>query len=103
MIVLKAIWKIVRICVLVPIYIILKIVEWLCGVAQLLSGWVFRLIGLLMLATALACWVMRLETGPEVVRMLVAGVTMFLLPMVGDLIVAAIILIEFPIKQAIKN
>ncbi len=103
MIVLKVIWKLVRVLVLLPIYAILKIIEWMCNLAQLLSGWVFRLLGLLMLATAVACWVMRLDTAPEIIRMLVAGVTVFLLPMVGDFIVAGIMLVEFPIKQAIKN
>ena len=103
MIVLKVIWKLVRVSVLLPIYAILKFIEWICNLAQLLSGWVFRFLGLLMLATAVVCWAMRLDTAPEIIRMLVAGVTVFLLPIVGDFIVAGIILLQFPIKQAIKN
>ena len=103
MIFLKAIWKIIRLIALLPIYAVLKLIEWTCNLAQFLSGWMFRLLGLLMMATAVASWGFHLEMGHEVVRMLVAGLIVFLLPMLGEFIIVGIILIEFPIRQAIKN
>jgi len=103
MILLKAIWKILRLTALLPIYAVLKLIEWTCNLAQSLSGWIFRLLGLLMMATAVASWGLHLEMGREVVRMLVAGLIVFLLPMLGEFIIEGIMLIEFPIRQAIKN
>lgn len=98
--------KILRCCfkvVLITVFILLKLVKGICNFAQLLSGWIFRLFGLIVLATAVGCWLFRIEEVNEVIRMSIAGVGLFLLPVIGELIIAGIMLLEILVRQAISE
>ena len=44
-----------------PVMIVLKLLEWGCSLAQMMSGWIFRLLGIIMLLTAFGCWGFQLE------------------------------------------
>lgn len=98
--------KILRCClkvVLIPIFILLKMMKGLCNLIQLFSGWLLRLLGLITLATAVACWLFRIEGTSEVIRMGIVGVGVFALPVIGELIIAGIMLLEILVKQAISK
>ena len=98
--------KILRCCfkvVLITVFILLELVKGICNFAQLLSGWIFRLLGLIVLATAVGCWLFRIEEVNEVIRMSIAGVGLFLLPVIGELIIAGIMLLEILVRQAISE
>lgn len=98
--------KILRCClkvVLVPVFILLKLMEKIFNLAQLFSGWIFRLFGLIMLATAVGCWLFRIEGAHEVIHMSIVGVALFLLPVIGELIIAGIMLLEILVKQAMSG
>ena len=98
--------KILRCClkvVLVPVFILLKLLEKIFNLAQLFSGWIFRLFGLIMLATAVGGWLFRIEGAHEVIRMSIVGVALFLLPVIGELIIAGIMLLEILVKQAMSG
>lgn len=88
--------------VLIPVFILLKLVEGICNLAQLLSGWVFRLLGLVMLTTAVCCFLFQMEEIGEVIRMGIAGISVFLLPMVGELLIAGIVILEMLVKRAME-
>lgn len=97
--VMKMIFRgIIRI-VSVPVLIVLKLVELACSLAQMMSGWIFRLLGIIMLLTAFGCWGFQLEEAPEISRMIVAGIVVFLLPMAGDVIIAGVMLAEMVVKR----
>ncbi|BDZ84451.1 hypothetical protein Lac2_25850 [Claveliimonas bilis] len=64
---------------------------------------VFCLLGLIMLATAFGCWAFRLEEANELIRISVTGIVLFLLPVIGEVIVAGIMLMEILVKQAISE
>ena len=85
--------------VLAPVMIVLKLLEWGCRLAQMMSGWIFRLLGIIMLLTAFGCWGFQLEEATEISRMIVAGIVVFLLPMVGDVIIAGVMLAEMAVKR----
>ena len=85
--------------VAVPVLIILKLVEWICSLAQLMSGWIFRLLGIIMLLTAFGCWGFQIEEAQEITRMIIAGIVVFFLPMVGELLIAGVILAELAMKR----
>lgn len=85
--------------VLASVMIVLKLLEWGCSLAQMMSGWIFRLLGIIMLLTAFGCWGFQLEEATEISRMIVAGIVVFLLPMVGDVIIAGVMLAEMAVKR----
>lgn len=98
--------KILRCClkvVLIPVFILLKFMEGICNLAQLFSGWIFRLLGLITLATAVGCWIFHIEEQSEVIRMSIAGIGLFLLPVIGELIIAGIMLLEILVRQAMSK
>lgn len=88
---------------LIPIVILLKMMKGFCNLVQLFSGWIFRLLGLITLATAVACWLFRIEGTSEVIRMGIVGFGVFALPVIGELIIAGIMLLEILVKQAISK
>ena len=85
--------------VAVPVLIILKLVEWICSLAQLMSGWIFRLLGIIMLLTAFGCWGFQIEEAQEITRMIIAGIVVFFLPMVGEVLIAGVMLAELAMKR----
>lgn len=98
--------KILRCClkvVLIPVFILLKLIKVICNLVQLFSGWIFRLFGLIVLVTAIGCWIFHIEEAGEIIRMSIAGVGLFLLPVIGEVIIAGIMLLEILVKQAISE
>ena len=100
--ILYAVGKGVACVILIPAFIVLKLIEWLCSLAQAMSGWIFRLIGLLMLVTVFFSWGFQLEDSQELIRMSIAGITVFLLPMIGELLIAGVMVLELLVKRILS-
>lgn len=99
---LRRVLKTCLMIILVPAFVILKLAEGICNLAQLLSGWIFRVFGLIILATAAGCWFLHLEETHEVLHMCMTGVGVFLLPMIGELLIAGIVILELLVKRAMS-
>lgn len=95
--------RILMLIVFGPIYIVLKVVEWLISLTQLLSGWIFRLLGIIILLIAFASWGFGLETKAEIIRIATTGVVIFAIPLLWELITAIDIVLEFLVERAIKQ
>ena len=88
---------------LVPILAVLKLMEWMTTIVQLMSGWVFRILGLIMLVTAFFSWGFQLEETAEIIHMSVMGVIVFLLPMVWEILMTGIMMLELLIKKVFRR
>lgn len=100
--ILRAAGKGIVSMVLIPAFVVLKLIEWLCSFTQAMSGWLFRLIGLLMLVTVFFSWGFHLEESKELIRMCIAGIMVFLMPMIGELLIAGIMLLELLVKRILS-
>lgn len=75
-----------------PLYLLLILVQWTGIFLTTFSSVVTNLLAGLFFFTALACWVMRLADGGEVLKMLVTAFVVFALPYIA---IAAIAKISF--------
>ena len=75
-----------------PLYLLLILVQWTGIFLTTFSSVVTNLLAGLFFFTALACWVMRLADGGEVLKMLVTAFVVFVLPYIA---IAAIAKISF--------
>lgn len=100
---IRGILKFCLMLVLIPAYIALKLAEGVCSLVQLVSGWIFRALGLIILATAMGCWLLHLEEMQEVIRIGVAGLVVFLLPIAGELAIAGLMLLDVLVKRAMAD
>ena len=75
-----------------PLYLLLILVQWAGIFLTTFSSVVTNLLAGLFFFTALACWVMGLADGGEVLKMLITGFVVFTLPYIA---IAAIAKISF--------
>lgn len=75
-----------------PLYLLLILVQWTGIFLTTFSSVVTNLLAGLFFFTALACWVMRLADGGEVLKMLITAFVVFVLPYIA---IAAIAKISF--------
>ena len=75
-----------------PLYLLLILVQWAGIFLTTFSSVVTNLLAGLFFFTALACWAMGLADGGEVLKMLITGFVVFVLPYIA---IAAIAKISF--------
>ena len=75
-----------------PLYLLLILVQWTGIFLTTFSSMVTNLLAGLFFFTALACWVMKLADGGEVLKMLITAFVVFVLPYIA---IAAIAKISF--------
>lgn len=73
-----------------PLYLLLILVQWTGIFLTTFSSVVTNLIAGLFFFTALACWVMGLADGGEVLKMLITGFVVFTLPYIAMALIAKI-------------
>lgn len=73
-----------------PLYLLLILVQWTGIFLTTFSSVVTNLLAGLFFFTALACWVMGLTDGGEVLRMLITGFVVFTLPYIAIALIAKI-------------
>ena len=74
----------------IPIMLILTLAKWVGVFLIGFSSVVFNLLAGLFLLVAVLSYLMRLSTGPEVLRMILAGFVIFMMPVIGKWFVALI-------------
>ncbi len=87
---------------LIPIYIMLKLMKWIGILVQMVSGWVFRTLGIIFFLTTVRCFLFQLEDSSMLLRMLISSIVVFMLPLIGDLVVAAVALLEGIVMLTIR-
>ena len=99
MFLLKLFGKIVAI----PIMLILTLVKWVGVFLIGFSSVVFNLLaGLFQLVAALS-YLMRLATGPEALRLIVAGFVIFMVPIAGEAILKGISAASAGLRDFIRS
>ena len=78
--------------VVLPLYLLLILVQWTGIFLTTFSSMVTNVLAGLFFFTALACWVMKLADGGEVLKMLITAFVVFVLPYIA---IAAIAKISF--------
>ena len=73
-----------------PLYLLLILVQWAGIFLTTFSSVVTNLLAGLVFFTALACWVMGLADGGEVLKMLITGFVVFTLPYIAMALIAKI-------------
>lgn len=73
-----------------PFLLLLILVQWTGIFLTTFSSAVTNLLAGLFFFTALACWVMRLADGGEVLKMLISGFAIFTLPYIAMAFIAKI-------------
>ena len=73
-----------------PLYLLLILVRWTGIFLTTFSSMVTNLLAGMFFFTALACWVMRLADGGEVLKMLITGFAVFTLPYIAMALIAKI-------------
>ena len=73
-----------------PLYLLLILVQWAGIFLTTFSSVVTNLLAGLFFFTALACWVMGLADGGEVLKMLIIAFVVFVLPYIAMVLIAKI-------------
>lgn len=73
-----------------PLYLLLILVQWAGIFLTTFSSVVTNLLAGLFFFTALACWIMGLADGGEVLKMLITGFVVFTLPYIAIVAIAKI-------------
>ena len=73
-----------------PLYLLLILVQWTGIFLTTFSSMVTNLLAGLFFFTALACWVMKLADGGEVLKMLITAFVVFVLPYIAIAVIAKI-------------
>ena len=73
-----------------PLYLLLILVQWAGIFLTTFSSVVTNLLAGLFFFTALACWVMGLADGGEVLKMLITAFVVFVLPYIAIAVIAKI-------------
>lgn len=99
MIVLKLILKIA----LLPAVAAVTVLQWLGAFIIGFSSIVFHILSGLFLLTAVLPYLMGLSTGAEAMKMIAAGFIVFMIPVIGEGIVAAIATLNAGIRHFIRS
>ena len=76
--------------ILVPIFICLTLVEWICIIAVGFLRMFFNLAGFIIILTGILCFCFELEPTSEMWRMISVGIGFYILPMAADFITTGI-------------
>jgi hypothetical protein len=99
MIVLKLILKIA----LLPAVAAVTVLQWLGAFIIGFSSIVFHILSGLFLLTAVLPYLMGLSTGAEAMKMIAAGFIVFMIPVIGEGIVAAIATLNAGMRHFIRS
>ena len=86
-----------------PLYLLLILVQWTGIFLTTFSSVVTNLLAGLFFFTALACWVMRLADGGEVLKMLVTAFVVFALPYIVMSIIAKISFVAEELRDFLQS
>ena len=86
-----------------PLYLLLILVQWTGIFLTTFSSVVTNLLAGLFFFTALACWVMRLADGGEVLKMLVTAFVVFALPYIAMSIIAEISFVAEELRDFLQS
>lgn len=86
-----------------PLYLLLILVQWTGIFLTTFSSVVTNLLAGLFFFTALACWVMRLADGGEVLKMLVTAFVVFALPYIAMSIIAKISFVAEELRDFLQS
>ena len=99
MIVLKLMLKLA----VLPFYLLLILVQWTGIFLTTFSSVVTNLLAGLFFFTALACWVMQLADGGEVLKLLITGFAVFTLPYIAMALIAKISLFGDKLSDFLRS
>lgn len=99
MFVLKLIAKIV----MLPAVVIVTLAQWLMAFLVGFSSVVFNLLAGLFLLVAVLSYLMGLSGGAETLKLILAGFVIFMIPVVGDAVVAAVTALNVGMRDFIRS
>lgn len=99
MFVLKLIAKIV----MLPAVVTVTLVQWIMMFLVGFSSVVFNLLAGLFLLVAVLSYLMGLSGGTEVLRMILVGFVVFMIPVAGDAIVTAVTALNVGMRDFIRS
>ena len=86
-----------------PLFLLLILVQWVGIFLATFSSVVTNLLAGLFFFTALACWVMQLADGGEVLKLLITGFAVFTLPYIAMALVAKISLFGDELRDFLQS
>ena len=86
-----------------PLYLLLILVQWAGIFLTTFSSVVTNLLAGLFFFTALACWVMGLADGGEVLKMLITAFVVFVLPYIAMSIIAKISIFADELRDFLQS
>ena len=86
-----------------PLYLLLILVQWTGIFLTTFSSMVTNLLAGLFFFTALACWVMKLADGGEVLKMLITAFVVFVLPYIAMSIIAKISIFAEELRDFLQS
>ena len=99
MYVLKLIVK----AVMLPAVVAVTLIQWFMAFLIGFSSAVFYLLAGLFLLVAVLSYLMGLSTGAEVVKMIIAGFVIFMIPVAGDAVVTAVTALNMGMRDFIRS
>ena len=85
-----------------PLYLLLILIQWTGIFLATFSSVVTNLLAGLFFFTALACWVMGMADGGEVLKMLITGFVVFTLPYITMALIAKISLFADELRDFLR-
>ena len=85
-----------------PLYLLLILIQWTGIFLATFSSVVTNLLAGLFFFTALACWVMGMADGGEVLKMLITGFVVFTLPYIAMALIAKISLFADELRDFLR-
>ena len=96
---LKLIGKIL----LFPVILAVTVIQWLFTLLVGLSSFVFNLLAGLFFLAAIASYILGLTPGLEALKMIAVGFAIFMIPVIGQWITAAIVMIREGLCDFIRS
>ncbi|MCD8013516.1 MAG: hypothetical protein LUG99_10125 [Lachnospiraceae bacterium] len=75
--------------ILLPVMCLVLMMKWIGNFCVFCSAWIFRILAMIFFLTAILSGLMGLEGWPAVWQMLIGAFIIFLIPCVGEALVAA--------------
>ena len=99
MILLKIIAKVL----LIPVIVALTLVQWAGIFLNSISGVLLGILALIFALTGIASLMFGLASGSEALKMIIAGFVMFMVPVIGELFVTMITVVNTGLRDFIRK
>ena len=99
MVVLKVIAKIL----LFPVVVALTMIQWAGIFLNSISGVILEILAFIFALTGIASLAFGLASGPEALKMIVAGFVIFMIPVIGEWFVGVIITANAELRDFIRS